>query len=127
MQARATTYAGPMLTAPRALSTATQEVGGRTDHVEQYDVTLPAGTSVEIGNLVTLTDAPTDPSLTDVEFTRRRPRPVGRGPLLPSRAAHMTGVNVTPGPSFRPEQGTKVRNPSVSQPAGPAPNTTSEK
>lgn len=64
-----TIYTGPLLIAPRAASTASEEVGGRTDTVAQYDVTLPAETAVEIGDRVSLTTAPTDPSLAGVEFT----------------------------------------------------------
>lgn len=68
VQAKETVYTGPLLIAPSATATATEEVGGRTASVEQYDVTLPAETAVEIGDLVTLTVAPTDPSFLDVEF-----------------------------------------------------------
>ena len=60
---------GPMLIALGVASTSTEEVGGRTDHIEQYDVTLPAETDARIGDVVSLTAAPTDPSLTGVEFT----------------------------------------------------------
>ena len=68
VQARENVYTGPLLIAPSATATVTEEVGGRTASVEQYDVTLPAETAVEIGDLVTLTVAPTDPSFLDVEF-----------------------------------------------------------
>lgn len=69
VQAKETIYSGRMLIAPRGNATATEEVGGRTDHVEQYDVTLPAETDAKVGDLVKLTAAPTDPSFLDVEFT----------------------------------------------------------
>ncbi len=72
IEERETVYAGRMLIAPATESTSTQEVGGRTDTLAQYDVTLPAETTVALGDIVTLTTSPTDPSLAGVEFKLTR-------------------------------------------------------
>ncbi|HEY0888679.1 MAG TPA: DUF6093 family protein [Nocardioides sp.] len=59
----ATTYTGPMLVRPEDRSMRVADIGGSSYTVLRFDVTLPADADALVGDRLTVTSCPGDPTL----------------------------------------------------------------